>query len=319
MFDAVPRFGQKLPEVTSQELIAQLVPTREFQQASFDNYRPDPNFLSQSVALEQCKLFAASRKRGKSSGLYLDGGFGVGKTHLLVSIYKSFPGTKVIGSFLSFTSLIGALGFAEAVKLLRKFSLICIDEFELDDPGNTMIMSRLMSELSTNSVFAVTSNTPPNALGEGRFAADSFKREIVGIGDRFDVLRIDGEDFRHRGFATEHRVFSEVELQTWLTEDSGGRVSDFDELLRVLSSLHPSRYEKLLEGSSRIGLLNAHVIQDEFDALRFVSFVDRAYEQQVLLRATQTALPDTFTETMLRGGYAKKYSRAISRLGSLVE
>ena len=60
----------------------------------------------------------------------MDGGFGVGKTHLLVSIYKQFSGSKLFGSFLTFTSLVGALGFAEAMRLLSKYQLICIDEFE---------------------------------------------------------------------------------------------------------------------------------------------------------------------------------------------
>ena len=320
MFDAIPLFGQKIPAVSSAEMIGQLVPTREFATATLENYIPDSSFPSQQAALEACKNFALQYKKTKSgqlSGLYLDGGFGVGKTHLLVGLYKNFPGTKVFGSFLAFTSLIGALGFANALATLKKSALICIDEFELDDPGNTMIMSRLMSELAEKTVFAVTSNTPPNALGEGRFAADNFKREIAGIGERFDILRIDGEDYRHRSFNAEHRIFSESELLAWL---SGGEVCnqiDFDNLLKLLSSLHPSRYEKLLEGVDRIAILNAHLIANEFDALRFVAFVDRAYEQQVHLRASGLALPDCFKPEMLGGAYSKKYSRAISRLGAL--
>ena len=320
MLDAIPRFGQVLPTVSTAEMLTQLVPTREFANASLENYIPSDTFPSQALALDKCKNFAALYKKtrnGKPSGLYLDGGFGVGKTHLLVGLYKDFPGRKVFGSFLAFTSLIGALGFANALGTLRKCELICIDEFELDDPGNTMIMSRLMSELSDRTVFAVTSNTPPNALGEGRFAADNFRREIVGIGERFEIVRIDGEDYRHRSFNTEHRVFADNELLEWLKESNTSRQIPFDELLTLLSSLHPSRYEKLLEGVARIGLTDAHKIRDEFDALRFVAFVDRAYEQQVLLRASGLALPDCFQTEMQQGAYMKKYSRAISRLGAL--
>ena len=35
-----------------------------------------------------------------------------------------------------------------AVDALSAYSLVCIDEFELDDPGDTVLMSRLMRELA---------------------------------------------------------------------------------------------------------------------------------------------------------------------------
>ena len=320
MLDAFPRFGERIPEVSVQEMVAQLVPPREFESASLETYEPDTRFPSQAEAVHACMKFAtlAPRKRGEGQGLYLDGGFGVGKTHLLVGIFRAFSGPKVFGSFLAFTSLIGALGFAKSLEVLKKFSLICIDEFELDDPGNTMIMSRLMSELPKSTAFAVTSNTPPNALGEGRFAADGFRREILGIGERFAIVRVDGEDYRHRSYNQEHRVFSEKQLTDWLSEtNSGGYQIGFTDLLKILAGVHPSRFEQMLKGAARIAIRDAFELKDEFDALRFVAFVDRAYEQQVQLRATKTALPDCFSPRMVSGAYAKKYSRAISRLGAL--
>jgi len=176
------------PEVSKAELIRQLKPPPEFDQARFGSYRPDENFESQSIALQLCKEFVHGPKKRlftkteKFPGIYLDGGFGVGKTHLLASIWHSYPGVKAYGSFLEYTSLVGYLGFAQSVLELKKYGLICIDEFELDDPGDTMIMSRLLKELEASGTrFAATSNTPPNALGDGRFAASDFQREIKAL------------------------------------------------------------------------------------------------------------------------------------------
>ncbi|MFM9481573.1 AFG1/ZapE family ATPase, partial [Streptomyces scabiei] len=77
----------------------------------------------------------------------------------------------------------------------RGADLLCIDEFELDDPGDTMVMTRLIGELvPTGTKLAATSNTPPNALGEGRFAAQDFLREIHAMAASFQTLRIDGTD-----------------------------------------------------------------------------------------------------------------------------
>ena len=62
------------------------------------------------------------------------------------------------------------------------YRLLCIDEFELDDPGDTVLVSTLLSRLVASGVrVAATSNTLPDALGEGRFAADDFLREIQAL------------------------------------------------------------------------------------------------------------------------------------------
>jgi cell division protein ZapE len=59
------------------------------------------------------------------------------------------------------------------------------------------------------------------------------------------------------------------------------------------------------------------VLKDQAAALRFVSFVDRAYEQQVAIRGAGLDMTKVFTEEHIAGGYKKKYLRAISRLGAL--
>ena len=247
--------SSRVPAVSTTELLQELVPPREFAAASFKNYIPHVEYESQVYAHAQAKLFASGKASSKGlfakkepvpAGIYLDGGFGVGKTHLLAAIWHEFKGKKVFGSFIAYTGLIGALTFAEAVKALSKYELVCIDEFELDDPGDTMMMSRLLNELEKHGVrFAATSNTPPNALGEGRFAATDFAREIHGIADRFKIIRIDGEDHRHRPVTIEGRVDSLSEVDNWLADGTADEqqvlVDDFDTLLKHLSTIHLSK------------------------------------------------------------------------------
>ncbi len=94
------------PTVSPERLIAQLIPPPTFTDVSFDNYRPDPAEPTQAAAVESCRSFCAqavARRAGKKKlfgkrevlpgvGLYLDGGFGVGKTHLLASAYYTLAG-----------------------------------------------------------------------------------------------------------------------------------------------------------------------------------------------------------------------------------
>jgi cell division protein ZapE len=313
------------PEVSKTELIRQLQPPPEFAKSRVTNYIPDPRFPSQAEAVKLVKAFAGSEKpklfskKVTAPGIYLDGGFGVGKTHLLASIWHDFPGKKVFGSFLDYTSLVGYLGFAAAVDELSKFGLVCIDEFELDDPGDTMIMSRLLKELEAKGVrFAATSNTPPNALGAGRFAAADFQREIQGLGSRFQMISVDGEDYRHREIDGHSQNLSVEELAAWLSGFGKGFGNDFWELLAHLGKLHPTHFRALLSDVDALALWNVSGLVDQVDALRLVAFIDRLYEQKIPLR-TNGVLPitDIFPAVMLEGAYRKKYLRAVSRMSAL--
>jgi cell division protein ZapE len=311
----------------------QLVPPREFTKARFDSYVPNTNFPSQSAALVAARAFVSpgvlrglfSRSKGSGySGIYLDGGFGVGKTHLLASIWHEFTGKKAFGSFLAYTSLIGLLGFADALKHLSHYELICIDEFELDDPGDTMLMSRLLSELGSKGVrFAATSNTPPNALGEGRFAASDFAREISAMASKFQIVSVDGDDYRHRPVDGHTLALTDSELQSvskrLIADGKTVALDDFDKLLAHLAKVHPSKYLKLISSIDALLISSAHVLSDQSAALRFVSFVDRLYESRISLASTGIGLTEVFLAEHLAGGYRKKYLRAISRIGSLTE
>jgi cell division protein ZapE len=321
------------PNPTLGEVLEQLVPPREFTNARFDNYLPNSDFPSQALALSEARAFVRPGvikslfSKGKAptySGIYLDGGFGVGKTHLLAAIWHEFTGKKAFGSFLAYTSLIGLLGFADALKHLSNYQLICIDEFELDDPGDTMLMSRLLSELGAKGIrFAATSNTPPNALGEGRFAARDFAREISAMADRFQIVSVDGDDYRHRPIDGHTLAMSDSDLENLIGESvhAGKNVSrdDFDLLLKHLAKVHPSKYLKLIDSIDLLVVTSAHKLSDQSAALRLVSFVDRLYESRVAIAATGIGLTEVFSDEYLSGGYRKKYLRAISRIGSLTE
>ena len=317
----------RAPAMSGAEIAASLVPPRQFDDATLENYRPDPDYPSQAEAVERVRAFAASWKPGgglfrkkspeQKPGLYLDGGFGVGKTHLLAALWKLAPGRKYFGTFIEYTALVGALGYQPTVKLLTGATFLAIDEFELDDPGDTMMMTRLLGELAEKGTrIAATSNTPPNALGEGRFAAQDFLREIHALAARFDILRIDGLDYRRRDIEG-HAVVVD-DLDAAIAGVAGeATVDDFDAVLRHLATVHPSRYVKLVQGLTAVGLRGVHVLTDQTDALRFVAAVDRLYDAQVRVLATGVPLDQVFGEDMLAGGYRKKYLRAISRLIAL--
>jgi cell division protein ZapE len=320
------------PQVAVGELIAGLVPPPLFADVRFASYRPDPAEPSQATAADALRAFATAisappqrgglfrRKAAEPvgrAGIYLDGGFGVGKTHLLASLWHQVPGPKAYATFVELTQLAGVLGFAGLVTELSGMRLLAIDEFELDDPGDTVLVSTLLARLDSSRVrFAATSNTLPDRLGEDRFAADDFMREIQGMAARFTPIRVDGPDYRHRGLPEPPSPPTSDEVRAAASRP-GATLDDFPALLDHLASLHPSRYGALVDGISQVCLTEVAPAPDQTVALRLVVLADRLYDRQIPVMASGIALDELFTSEMLAGGYRKKYRRAISRLISL--
>ena len=325
------RLVDRSPRLEPAELVAALVPPPRFGDVRLETYRPDPDQPSQAAALDRLRHFASGigrterrrlfRRPPASSGptgVYLDGGFGVGKTHLLASLWHLAPAPRAFGTFVEYTNLVGALGFAPAVQALSDHSLVCIDEFELDDPGDTVLMSTLLARLSSSGVrVAATSNTLPGSLGEGRFAAEDFLREIQALAARFEVVRVDGQDYRHRGLPDAPPPVSRDEAQRWAAGSPGATCDDLDLLCAHLASVHPSRYGALVEGVEAVALTGVHPVHDQNVALRLVVLADRLYDREVPVVLSGAAVTALFTPELLSGGYRKKYLRATSRLISL--
>lgn len=326
------------PQIDIRHLSKKLVPPPRFASATLENYIPDHTHPSQHAAKEYLRDFVQRLNRQRNGfgkffrsfgaqpvlGIYLDGVFGVGKTHLLAGAHSAFEGKKLYLSFTELMYLIGYLGLARAAEELGEASLIAIDEFELDDPGNTtMAIGFLQRIFARNIAVIATSNTPPSRLGEGRFAVQDFQREISALSSRFYVLRIDGSDYRQRKVAsaeTHHSTWHLPSLRKFFADyqvENGRQKACFaaEDLFRLLRDFHPMHYLELAETLGAVFIEHLSQIHDQFDALRFVYFIDKLYDNQSKLFASATiAIEELFPKDFYKSAYAKKYLRCLSRL-----
>ncbi|MFC7218404.1 cell division protein ZapE [Streptomyces polyrhachis] len=333
--------SERRPQVPAERLVAEMVPPPRFDSVRFATYVPDASQPSQTEAVRVLSDFASGLGGGATAvgggvkrwfrkapaapagprGVYLDGGYGVGKTHLLASLWHATPAApqlKAFGTFVELTNLVGALGFQQTVATLSGHRLLCIDEFELDDPGDTVLVSTLLGRLVDAGVaLAATSNTLPGKLGEGRFAAADFLREIQGLSARFRPLRIDGEDYRHRGLPQAPAPFSTETVTRVAHTTPGATLDAFPALLEHLASVHPSRYGAMTDDVAAVCLTGVKEVPDQSTALRLVVLADRLYDREVPVLASGLPFDAIFSGEMLAGGYRKKYFRAISRLTAL--
>ena len=320
-------------------LAAPLEPPPRFRSAAFSTYRPQ--HPSQAEAASELARLAASLSEEaaprrslfrwrrqpprEARGLYLDGGFGVGKTHLLAAAFHAVPDRP--RAFLSFQELVhrvGARGLEQTGRDLAGLKLLCLDEFELDDPGNTLVIKRVLEMLFAGGTAVVTtSNTPASAQGQDRFNAEDFQREIQGMAERFRPVPLDGPDFRAAG-----RPPSGLRLPGQLPAAPQGAArpvvtAGWQELLSVLRDLHPIRYRPLLQRIGTLRISGAGVVPTQADALRFVHFIDRLYDLEVGLQLS-SARPgglepaELFDPAYRFSAYQKKHDRCVSRLGELL-
>jgi cell division protein ZapE len=331
---------RRRPQLGPAELAARLVPPKRFAEVRLATYLPDPSHPSQAAAVTAVEAFVPpsvvapasrwARRRKKAStaevperpALYLDGGYGVGKTHLLASLWHVSPEPKAYLTFAEMAALIGYVGMDAATDTFSAHRLVCIDEFELDDIANTlMTVTFLRAVLGAGTRVAATSNTLPDKLGEGRFAADEFRREIAAIADHFNVVRIDGLDYRAaQRHDAEPLAEADLDERVAALDEAGLAVSadGFDALRRHLRVVHPVQVGALIDGLDVVAVRGLHPMENQGDALLFAHFVDEVYDAGMTFVASGCKLDELFPASYRRGGFRKKYGRCLSRLAALL-
>jgi cell division protein ZapE len=332
------RLVDRRPAAGAAELARRFHPPGRFSDVRFSTYVPDATHPTQSAAKAELEKFAASivaarraakgwgRRGGSASGgaaekpgRYLDGGFGVGKTHLLASLWHAAPAPKAYLTFEELTAFIGFVGMQPALRAFAGHRLLCIDEFELDDVANTrMAVTFLRSVIDGGARLAATSNAVPDRLGEGRFNVEEFQRELLAIAGHWQVLRLDGSDYRATSRPSRTAALAPGEIEALAGRSPNATLDDFDELLAHLRVVHPVQYGPLLDGLSSVLVRGMHPIDNQGGALLFVQLVDELYDAGITFAATGCDVTELFPESYRHGSYRKKYGRCESRLGALL-
>jgi cell division protein ZapE len=298
---------------------------------------------------------------GAPNGLYLVGEVGRGKSMLMDLFFATAPvARKRRTHFHRFMqdvhSRIHAFKQAHpeiddpiaplADSIAAEVTLLCFDEFQVNDIADAMILGRLFQALFERGVIVVaTSNTRPDELFKGQPGRDAFLPFIALLKRHLDVLAIEhGRDFRRarlRGIRTWHvpadararraldRAFAEltggVEPRPRTLVVMGHRVTvpaaadgvarfSFRELCG--SALGAGDYLALATHFHTLILDNIpRLAPDNCDAARrFITMIDAMYEHRMKLVASADAPPDKLYE---HGENAEMFLRTASRLDEM--
>jgi cell division protein ZapE len=225
-------------------------------------------------------------------------------------------------------------------------TLLCFDEFQINDIADAMVLGRLFQALfALGVVIVTTSNVAPDDLFKGQPGHDAFLPFIELIKQRLDVVMMDaGRDFRRerlRGMRTWHvpaDEFSRRALDDAFVTLTGGVPArpmtltvtgrklvvpaaadgvarfDFNALCGV--PLGPGDYLAIAKNFHALVLDGIpRLSPDNYDvARRFINLVDTLYDQRVKLVASAAAPPD---QLYRRGENAKMFERTASRLDEM--
>lgn len=330
--------------ISIDECFNNLKPHPKFSHCTFENYIPDENYPSQyyiketltkkinalSIKKEDKKvkkgffgfLKSTSNESQKNiQNLYIDGGYGVGKTHLLSASYNTFNGKKAFLSFSELCYFFNYIGLERTAEEFSKLDLLLIDEFELDDPATTRMMAKFFLIINKNTLIITTSNTLPSELGKMKFQVDEFVKEIGIIANSFKTVVVEGLDYRKKNKVINQRNSGKFFLDSfknYTPEKRSKLIVKYDKLIKVLTENHPFKYFVIPAKCEAIFIEDFQPFLQLNNALRFTHLVDHCYYYNTKLFIKSTVSIDNFfTKEMIESCFSKKFYRCLSRLDEL--
>ncbi len=230
-----------------------------------------------------------------------------------------------------------------AKRILSEATLLCLDEFQVNDVADAMILGRLFEKLLTSGVIIVlTSNTAPDELYAGGLNRQLFLPFIALIKDRLEMVELNGpRDYRLESMAgvtvyntplgpaahaamdaawrrvtdnaTSAPVTLEVLERKLLVPQAAGGVArfSFDALCgdalgaADYLALAQNFHTLLIDGIPRLGPEQSN------EARRFTLLIDTLYDEKVKLVCSAASPPQ---ELYTDGDNAQAFRRAASRL-----
>lgn len=300
------------------------------------------------------KILPFRRKHDLVPGMYLWGDVGRGKTWLMDQFFETVAiPNKLRIHFHRFMQMVHheLQAFSSEVDPLRvigahmgkQYRLICLDEFQVTDIGDTMLLRNLVEALYEQGITLVTtSNREPDELCQDWFQREQFQPAADLIQKNSTVMHLHSEiDFRflHQTLAdifyTPHDDGVQQEMENRFRALADGQIEkekdleinkrpikalmtagnaawfDFDTLCRGPRAA--SDYIQIAKRFPTVLLSAVPVLNEGLDssARRFLTLVDELYDQRTLLIfSAQATLENLYQGDTL----AFEYQRVLSRL-----
>ncbi len=286
-------------------------------------------------------------------GVYMWGGVGRGKSFLMDSFYSVVPLVRktrvhfhefMRGVHRQLDELKGVADPLDevALRIAKKYRLICFDEFHVSDIADAMILYNLFSALFANGVsFVITSNYAPDDLYPDGLHRDRMLPAIAMLKDKLHIINVDaGIDYRKRvmeqvsSYHTPLGAKADAALREAYTRIA--ETGDEDPIIRIESReiralrraggiiwfdfstlcCGPRSQNDYLEIADRFHTVILSGIPEmslamSSEARRFTWLIDVFYDHKVKLLMSAEVAPD---QLYTQGVLAKEFHRTVSRI-----
>lgn len=183
-----------------------------------------------SLSINKSSINVLKNNRVNKKSFYIWGDVGRGKTIMTKSFLDSIQSKKAIFHYIDFMqdiqsqlySLSGKKNPIEKVaqSLNKRYEIIFIDEFQVEDVADAMIVGKLLDNLNRLGVILyLTSNVHPNDLYKNGLQRKKFIDDMSLIIKSFNIYELNGEiDYRARNIVNEdkdklNQVYTDEEIK----------------------------------------------------------------------------------------------------------
>ena len=297
-------------------------------------------------------FFSFLKKNKKPRSLYIHGEVGRGKTFVMDLFFDHLKTERKIR--LHFHRFMNNLHrdlhsldkqkdpIKKIVKSLsKKYSVLCFDEFFVEDIGDAMLLGKFMTELFATGVCLVTtSNIEPKNLYLNGLQRKLFLPAIQSIEENCEVFFLDSEnDYRLRaleqtdlffmplGTNAEENMSKAYETLSKASEHNEKSIKILDRKISIIKSSEgtiwfdfeeicssprsSADYIEIAREFHNVLISNIPIIKSDDEARRFISLIDECYDRKVkVIVSSETHFPELYSMPKL----IDKYKRTVSRL-----
>ena len=229
------------------------------------------------------------RTAAGTAARYLDGGYGVGKTHLLAAAWHEAPAPKSYLTFAELAGIIGFLGMESAIAAFSSHRLLCIDEFELDDIAPDVDDRHLPPSgdrcgCEGRGHIELVARPPRRGTLRGRRLHSRDRGDRGALRGRpRRRARLPSEGAR-RGRSVRGATSSTRWCRRWSPEARPASDDRFGDLVAHLRVVPPVQVAAALEGLDAVVVRDLAPLDNQGSALLFVHLVDEIYDSGAHVR-----------------------------------
>ncbi|ASN72339.1 putative DNA replication protein [uncultured Caudovirales phage] len=200
------RYKNKIKRLEIEKIFKNSIIPEDLLSASFENY--EPRNESQEKLLEHAKRYADNFSLDNKQSLLLQGTYGLGKSHIAISVVKEVKDKGFTALFMDVPQLITAyrdtfnkdsnLNERQLDQIIKNVDLLALDDYgtTVSQFGNQKLFDVMNMRQGKHNI--LTTNNSAEELSRNKDFGKNFSRALKNT----TIIKVYGDDYRMKGVKT---------------------------------------------------------------------------------------------------------------------